>query len=334
MLTSPILTNKWGILYLFYLLGQADSRPPNGEYGKPASQSPQKHGGPTTIERNLRGSTITQTEVLNKVRGLEDASPARINQLPSRSFDGKQRTASAAVQARDVWPSSYPTINAKISSGLGTPTPKLPSQSPSEAMLLRDLPFSLQGLSTTNLPFATQTTLSLPSNLSLPLISLLHTLAEPSLLYRKIADFISARNEGLIGQSLRAAINDELRSYLGLIATLEGEIRRAVTALSDAQAGPATSKLGVTLKRCVVWTRDATMGLRLMSVMAEESKSRYIICSFANSINLCRHERWTADIDGTHFFNLPWRSICECFCGANVITLDTTILRHVTTMGL
>ena len=144
---------------------------------------------------------------------------------------------------------------------------------PSEATLLRDLPFTLQGLSSTNLPFTSNTTLQLPSTLPLPMVSILHTLAEPSLLYRSLSEFVQSRDEGLVGQSLRSAIGNELRSYLGLIATLEGEIRRAI---KDTESSPGVRTAGVTLKRCVVWTRDATMGLRLMSVMAEESKSMLV----------------------------------------------------------
>ena len=143
---------------------------------------------------------------------------------------------------------------------------------PTEAALLHDLPFTLQGLSTTYLPFTDTSTLTLPPTLPLPIISLLHTLAEPSLLYRKLSAFVQSADEGLIGQSLRAAIGNELRSYLGLIATLEGEIRRSLPSVSGQESRGRIGKVGVTLKRCVVWTREATLGLRLMSLMVEEAK--------------------------------------------------------------
>ena len=74
-------------------------------------------------------------------------------------------------------------------------------------------------------------------------------------------------------QSLRAAVGVELRSYLGLVATLESEIRRALASLDASEANPSIGKAGVTLKRCIIWTREATKGLRLMSVMVEESRS-------------------------------------------------------------
>jgi gamma-tubulin complex component 3 len=147
-------------------------------------------------------------------------------------------------------------------------------QGPSEPALLRDLPFTLQGLSSTNLIFSSSRALKLPASLPVPLISLLHTLAEPSLLYRGLSEFVESTEGGLVGQSFRSALGKELRSYLGLVATLEGQIRRALTQLDETQSHNGIGKVGVTLKRCVIWTREATMGLRLMSLMVEESKGK------------------------------------------------------------
>lgn len=145
---------------------------------------------------------------------------------------------------------------------------------PPEAALLRDLPFTLQGLSSSHLPFSSLKTLKLPVTLPPPMISILHTLAEPSLLYRGLADFVDSPDAGLLGQSLRSAIGGELRSYLGLVATLEGQVRTALSSLDESLPRGGLGKAGVTLRRCVVWTREATMGLRLLSVIAEESKSK------------------------------------------------------------
>ncbi|EEH44328.2 uncharacterized protein PADG_00617 [Paracoccidioides brasiliensis Pb18] len=144
-----------------------------------------------------------------------------------------------------------------------------------ESVLLRDLPFTLQGISSTHMKFTSPTTLMLPQTLPVPLVSILHTLAEPCLLYRGLSSFVEESEGGLVKQSVRAAIGNELRSYLGLVATLEGEIRTSLSTGSDGSAestGP--SKAGVTLKRCVVWMREATMALRLMSLMVEESKGK------------------------------------------------------------
>lgn len=64
----------------------------------------------------------------------------------------------------------------------------------------------------------------------------------------------------------------ELRGYINLVGGLESEIRRAV-ATADTTKGVRAA--GVTLKRCVVWTREATMGLRLMSLIVEQTRGMF-----------------------------------------------------------
>jgi len=145
---------------------------------------------------------------------------------------------------------------------------------PAETVLLRQLPFTLQGLSSTSLNFSSQSGLKLPQTLPAPIISLLYSLAEPSLLYKGLEAFVHSSELGLLGQSLRAAIGGELRSYLNLVAALEGQIRQTLTQLDEETPRIAIGQAGVTLKRMVVWTREATMGLRLLSLIAEESKSQ------------------------------------------------------------
>jgi gamma-tubulin complex component 3 len=68
---------------------------------------------------------------------------------------------------------------------------------------------------------------------------------------------------GLVGQSLRGAVKGEISGWMNLVAGIEGEIRQYLA--QDEQPG------SVTLKRCVIWVREGTLGLRLMSVMIEET---------------------------------------------------------------
>jgi gamma-tubulin complex component 3 len=150
---------------------------------------------------------------------------------------------------------------------------------PAEPALLRDLPFVLQGLSSKNLVFKNSKVLQLPVTLPVPIISLLHSLAEPCLLYKSLSEFVDSDGGGLVGQSFRAALGLELRQYLKLVASLEGQIRRALAMLDESEPRSGIGKAGVTLKRCVYWTREATMGLRLMSLMVEESKGRLPCCN-------------------------------------------------------
>ena len=251
----------------------SDSPDPNEPLPLSPPKPPAFRAAPRPAERDRasRASTAAATpdeEVVN-----EAFAPDGLKKLPAAEKPRRQADERPATQppvdgtpkkaARDV--SIKSTLLADNSN----------EYEPSEMGLLRDLPFTLQGLSSTSLPFAKETALKLPPTLPPPIVSLLHTLAEPSLLYRGLASFIKSPAKGLLGQSLRAAISNELRSYLTLVATLEAQIRRALAAVDESAPRGGIGKAGVTLKRCVVWTREATMGLRLMSLIAEESNTKH-----------------------------------------------------------
>lgn len=275
LLTQPVLSQKWAILYFLYQLSDSDDNPAP----PPALTSPFKSPPKTSRDNDRfghtsgsptpgRGRTVPDRE--EKAFG-EAFAPSGLPKLPTRA-DG-QRDRREADQA-------FAKAITGQREGVALKTALLAENyveiDPPETALLRDLPFTLQGLSSTNLSFSSVSSLTLPVTLPPPIISLLHTLAEPSLLYRGLASFVQSPEGGLLGQSLRAAIGGELRSYLGLVATLEGQIRRALASLNENEPRGGIGKAGVTLKRCVVWTKEATMGLRLMSLIAEESKSESI----------------------------------------------------------
>lgn len=253
LLALPVLEHKWAILHLLYQL--ADSPDPS----EPPPPSPIKPPAPNRGDAVARDATARQ--------GREPSSASRTDEEQFKeAFQSKRLPKFPPGQGgqdrRDV--SLKSTLLADNFTDLDPP----------EDVILRDLPFTLQGLSSTSLPFASQDTLKLPPTLPLPLISILHTLAEPALLYRRLDDFCKSPPQGLLGQSLRSAIGSELRSYLILIATLEGQVRRALASLDESSPRRGIGKAGVTLKRCVVWTREATMSLRLMSLIAEESEDK------------------------------------------------------------
>ena len=257
-----MVTQKWAVLYLLHQLselepGEADSarsmsRPSGDIQNQPTSRH--KTDGIESGRERQQGRPFNDMSSSSRL----NIQPRKDGAIPDYNSGGPS-VANGTV--REEVPEPEPvTIAGEV------------TKRPTESMLLRDLPFTLQGLSTLNLPYGSEKELYLPTNLPLPLISLLNTLAEPSLLYRSLSEFVQSGNDGLIGQSLRSAIGNELRSYLGLIATLEGEIRKSIGSMSDLQSQNGQGRAVVTLKRCVVWTREATMGLRLMSVMAEDSK--------------------------------------------------------------
>ena len=256
-----MLSQKWSILYLLYQL--ADSDP---EGGRPILDDPRPKSRDTGLGSRSDGQDHQVYEDAFATAGLPRLPPPLRKTRPASRSNTREPAQRRGYQRQGR--------NTEETEDDGRETHMSNSERPSESALVRDLPYTLQGLSSTNLPFTSLTTLELPSNLPIPIISILHTLAEPSLLYRSLSDFVESQDEGLIGQSLRSAIGSELRSYLGLISTLEGEIRRATLSLNNIEQQSQIRKAGVTLKRCVVWTREATMGLRLMTLMVEEAKSK------------------------------------------------------------
>jgi gamma-tubulin complex component 3 len=263
LLSTPVLNQKWSILYLLYKLAEES---PAERQRAALLESPQlanllqREQVEKPNFKDLRESGADHSGVANgsevqsnwgySAQEYSSTPRARTHQSTAPKANDAEEKADQSVEAKDY------TID------------------PPEVALLRDLPFNLQGLSSGYLNFVDSSTVKLPPTLPIPIISLLHSLAEPCLLYRGLSEFTQASDGGLVGQSLRAAIGIELRSYLSLVATLEGEIRRGLTAIEKKDTSLGIRKAGVTLKRCVIWTRDATMGLRLMTLMVEESKQK------------------------------------------------------------
>ncbi|KAM0287471.1 hypothetical protein ACHAQH_000424 [Verticillium albo-atrum] len=268
LLSLPVLNQKWAILYLLYQL--SDSPDPD----EPLPLSPLPPAPRTTSASDAArrpdadrvSATSTSVSRMEEEAFKEAFAPEGLKKFPPQ-----KNTKRPASDDEDAPDESLKRTVALKSTLLADNYTEI---KPSETALLRDLPFTLQGLSSTALPFPKQDTLTLPPTSPAPIISLLHTLAEPSLLYRNLDVFTKSSAEGLLRQSLRAAISGELRAYLSLVATLEGQIRRTLSTLDDSAPRGGIGKAGVTLKRCVVWTREATMGLRLMSLVAEESESK------------------------------------------------------------
>lgn len=269
LLSLPVLKQKWAILYLLYQL--ADS--PDPDEPLPLEPAPSRHPLEASIRPEHHATPKSQTpavatdeEVFN-----EAFAQAGLKKFPPQPREAKRADEEKERHTPDATKESPKREVALKSRHLADNYVDI---DPSEPSLLRDLPFTLQGLSSTTMPFEKLDTLSLPPTLPAPIISLLHTLAEPSLLYKSLDTFVKSQVKGLLGQSLRAAISTELKSYLSLIATLEVQIRRALASLDEDAPRRGIGKAGVTLKRCVVWTREATMGLRLMCLIAEESEKQ------------------------------------------------------------
>ncbi|TKA30805.1 hypothetical protein B0A50_02525 [Salinomyces thailandicus] len=296
LLAQPVLGQKWAILYFLNQL--ADGGQAGGRSGSRSGQEEPLSGARGVGVKEEDDEEGYEEEDGTRRRGAEADGPAfndafsrnGLPRLPRAEGPGSPRPP----PVRDRPAPQRPRTQEERDTPLAPPDVsaegrRVGKMEPSEAALLRDLPFTLQGLSSTNLPFSDAKTLKLPPTLPVPLISLLHTLAEPSLLYKSLSEFVDSSEGGLVSQSLRSAMGSELRSYLGLVATLEGQTRRALAQLDETLPHGGLGKAGVTLKRCVIWTREATLGLRLMSLLVESSQGKKggelisLIHSFATS---------------------------------------------------
>ncbi|EFX02902.1 spindle pole body component [Grosmannia clavigera kw1407] len=276
LLALPVLNQKWAILYMLYQLADSTG---TSDPMRPLLRLNEEQAAAETRPLSSLGPRLEQ-EVFDDAfarGGLKRFPPDKARRGPEEAAAAAEIDPAVMLgpAARDV----------ALKSTLLADSPA--TTEPSETTLLRDLPFTLQGLDSATMVFRKEVrregrkenskevaVLVLPATLPVPIVSLLHTLAEPALLYRGLDEFVRSPAKGLLGQSLRAAISTELRAYLGLVATLESQIRRALATLDTAAPRSGIGRAGVTLKRCVVWTREATMGLRLMSLIAEESGSK------------------------------------------------------------
>jgi len=251
----------------------------NGMAGETGRRRLRRAIGEVTAETDTRERLVTAYESL---RGSKVTSPdyTSVNgdnisrDRTSRMSPNINSLASSPRMEQGSALNSRPGTSANNNSTdyvISRPSKRQPIVAPTEAALLRDLTFTLQGLRSSTLPFKDNKCLQLPPALSIPLTGLLNVLAEPSLLYKNLTIYTAGTTGGLIVQSLRSAINEELQAYLGLIATLEGHIRKALSQVDEDKSSRALGKAGISLKRCVIWTREATLGLRLMSMIIEEA---------------------------------------------------------------
>jgi gamma-tubulin complex component 3 len=281
LLSQPVLSQKWAMLYFMYQLSDPPLTNPLQESRPSASNRMPSYN--TAMDSNAQTSPPTPKRPpdqhqfdVNSPAFNQAFSNAGLLKLPQTEEPGSAKADRPISRQRRDRTKEKEAANGDAEPGISSEPQvwvKYDALTPSEPNLLRDLPFTFQGLSSTHFNFASNKILKLPDTLPVPILGLLHSLAEPCLLYKRLSEFVESNDGGLVGQSFRSALSIELRAYLGLVATLEGQIRRALAQLDDAQPRQGIGKAGVTLKRCVVWTREATMGLRLMSLMVEESKS-------------------------------------------------------------
>ncbi|KAG5360963.1 Spindle pole body component alp6 [Yarrowia sp. B02] len=123
-----------------------------------------------------------------------------------------------------------------------------PLQDPFSTPMLQDIPYIIQGLHTKSYQWTAEG-IELDKNMPLQLVSLVSEALEPALLYRQIREYLDTPTSGLTAQALKGVVEQELRNYLGVVSVLESEIR---------------NKGDVTLRRCVLLLKEATLALRVL----------------------------------------------------------------------
>lgn len=170
-------------------------------------------------------------------------------------------------------------------------------QNPSEDELLQDLPYVLQGVKTANLQWSggqDEIQLELPSSIPFPVMGILYQILEPALLYKRLKRIEKLEVEGLIKQALLSSIHQELQSYLSLVAVLENEVKVPEN---------------LTLRRCVALLHDATLGLRLLYTIYEESSQLH----GGEIISLLHSYSYDGDKFVSKFANRLEQKLCEPF---------------------
>lgn len=270
LLAAPVLNQKWAILYFLYQLTDSeDASLGSSHNGHEGASSRRDTGDATMQEQSSRPRSRRDDKPFDDAFA-PDGLPRVLRPLQTATESIRQESRQS--QRSNGHKPDSPSRNTPART---TPLPTNRSETDQpENALLRDLPFTLQGLTSTNLQFSSKSTLRIPPTLPPPVVSVLYALAEPSLLYKGLEAFVHSSEPGLLGQSLRAAIGDKLRSYLKLIAGLEGQIRQTLAGHSQGESG---LRAGVTLKKLVVATREPTRVLRLLSLIAEESKCKSMV---------------------------------------------------------
>ena len=136
LLSTPVLNQKWSILYLLYRLAEDEST----EYHRaPLSESAQF----ANILRREQGETLKDFKDLGETRPqhstIGDGSEVLSN-------GGQEDTVKPRLRAQQA---ATPKTNGEEVDGNEDEKAKDYTIDPSEDVLLRDLPFNLQGLSST-----------------------------------------------------------------------------------------------------------------------------------------------------------------------------------------
>ncbi|KAI9495284.1 Spc98 family-domain-containing protein [Zychaea mexicana] len=253
--SQSVLQNKWSILYLLSLVSEVDGpasaplSPTSSPLGL-SSVSPQLQPS-SSRPYDLQHDTTTSSR--NTRRRLAD------------DYSESDRMLPPAVQlekAREMYQSSLSNSEYE---------PVVP-----ESELLRDLIFIFQGIDGQYIKYDSNSdvyAMDSQINVPEPTKDLVYRLTEIGWLYQRIQAFIRTRcndpSAGLVAQAFCFALQHELTDYYKLMAVLEAQIEKQTSNLLS-----VTSEHTLTLRRLILWTRESSQRLRLMSVLVDVCKNQ------------------------------------------------------------
>ncbi|KAJ3366227.1 Microtubule-nucleating Tub4p (gamma-tubulin) complex component [Allomyces javanicus] len=224
---NPKVTRKWAILYFLHAVAQQVEQTDDSAVEIPLSSlSASQLALPFT---QSRGITPTSSQA-----ALDSPNVSQTSAAPAR---GPSRTKSR-----------FDTVT-EAESSYAIP----------EAAIIQDLLFVLQGVDGKLIKWDEKEGYKLVSTdgFSHPVRAITQQVSEVGSLYRGLELRLApgvAKPQGLVGQSLCAALQAELANYYRLVAVLE-----------TAAGQPGAQ--GLTLRRLLHWSAEPTQRLRLMSAM-------------------------------------------------------------------
>lgn len=247
--SQTVLRNKWAILYLLSQLS-------NQEEGTNVRES--SPSSPVGLA-NVSASMSTQQHSMRR---------------PYEERNIRRRLASEQLPLHDGQPLPPAIQLAKAREQLGYSNETL-----SESTLLRDLIFILQGIDGQYIKFdpaINEYAIDQKVSISQPTRDLVYRVTELGWLYKNVQSFLKARfnnpQAGLVGQAFCYALQRELVDYYKLIAVLEAQIDKQMAADNEGHTIPTDQTL--TLRRLLLWTRESSQRLRLMSVLVDVCKEQ------------------------------------------------------------
>ncbi|KAL0136957.1 Spc98 family-domain-containing protein [Mucor lusitanicus] len=254
-----ILEKKWSILYLLSLTGQLPSSSAASDVS--TLDSPRATiSGLQNLHHETAAADYLQPPASRPYDTHSSDSPRNIRRRLARESASPQRES----MELDTAPPAVQLARARESHSRMTEAVYV-----SEADLLRDLIFLFQGIDGQYIRYDPQLNdhVFIPGiQVSPSITNMVFKLADIGWLYTKVRNFVNDNMDsptiGLVGQSLCAALQQELTEYYKLIAILEAQVEKQMI------NNQVTSQ-SLTLKKLMIWTLDCNQKLRLMSVLVD-----------------------------------------------------------------